>query len=157
MNIITLGVFDVLHVGHIKLLKFCKSLGNLTVGLNTDEFTLSYKGRKPIMNYEERMATLLELDFIDKVVPNDESTGSIKPLLKGIDLIVVGSDWATKDYMKQVGLNWDWLEKHNIGICYYPRSFKMSTTMIKERIKNGKSVFILFFLKKVLKIIYKYL
>jgi len=137
MNIITLGVFDVLHVGHIKLLKFCKQLGNVTVGLNTDEFTLSYKGKKPVMNYKERKATLLELGLVNRVVPNDQAMGSIKPLLKDIDLIVVGSDWATKDYVGQIGVTWDWLERHNIGICYFPRNLNMSTTLIKERVKNG--------------------
>jgi glycerol-3-phosphate cytidylyltransferase len=131
MNILTCGSFDLLHAGHIKLLKFCRELGETTIGLNTDEFILKYKGKKPIMSYEERKETLEELEY--KVVPNDQKTGNIKPLLKFTDLIVVGSDWAIKDYLGQVGLTWDWLEKHNIGICYYPRSFPMSTTEIKKR------------------------
>ena len=135
MNVITIGSFDVLHTGHIKLLKFCKQLGNTIVGLNTDDFIIKYKGKPPIMSYSERKATLEELDF--NVVPNDQLTGSVKPILKDIDLIVVGSDWAVKDYVGQIGVDWDWLEKHNIGICYYPRSLDMSTTKIKERIKNG--------------------
>jgi len=136
MEIITLGVFDVLHAGHVRLLKFCKQLGNVVVGLNTDEFVYSYKKKYSVMNYQERKTILEELGY--KVLPNDQRRGSIKPLLKGIDLIVVGSDWALKDYIKQIGLDWKWLEKHNIGICYYPRSLDMSSSKIKERIKCQK-------------------
>ena len=139
MNIITLGVFDVLHVGHVRLLKFCKSLGHLTVGLNTDEFTMRYKHSPPTMNYKERKCMLKELGFIDRILPNDEPDWTIKPLLKDIDLIVVGSDWAVKDYVGQIGVDWKWLEKHSIGICYYPRSLDISTTKIKERIINDNS------------------
>ena len=105
--------------------------------MNTDEFTYSYKGKYPTMDYTERKLTLLELGLVDRVIPNDQSTGSIKPLLKGIDIIVVGFDWATKDYMKQIGLSWDLLEKKNIAVCFFPRNLKMSTSMIKERVKNG--------------------
>ncbi len=74
-----------------------------------------------------------------RVIPNDQRTGGIKPLLKGMDLIVVGSDWAVKDYVGQIGVTWKWLEEHEIGICYFPRHLDMSTTKIKERIrsKNG--------------------
>ena len=136
MNIITLGAFDVLHAGHLKLLKFCKGLGDCIVGLNTDSFMEGYKG-KPTMKYKERKDMLEELGFV--VVPNHQSSGSIKPLLKKykIDLIVVGSDWAIKDYVGQIGVNWEWLEEHGVGICYYPRNLNMSTTLIKERVKNG--------------------
>jgi len=136
MNIITLGVFDVLHAGHLRLLQFCSKLGNVTVGLNTDEFVVKYKGKPPVMNYKERKDVLELLGY--KVISNDQKTGGIKPLLKGIDLIVVGSDWAIKDYVGQIGVDWPWLEKNNIGICYYPRSLKMSTSMIKERVKCQK-------------------
>lgn len=137
MRVITLGTFDVLHAGHIKLLKFCRELGELTVGLNTDEFIKKYKGKYPIMTYEERKETLKELGFVDRILPNDQESGGIKPLLKGIDLIVVGSDWAVKDYTGQIGVDWEWLEDNGIGICYYPRSFNMSTSLIKDRILNG--------------------
>lgn len=135
MKIITLGTFDTLHAGHIRLLKFCQNIGETVVGLNTDEFVTSYKGKPPVMTYSERETILKELGY--KVVPNDQGTGSIKPLLQGIDLIVVGSDWAVKDYVGQIGVTWEWLEENGIGICYFPRTLKMSTSMIKERIKNA--------------------
>jgi glycerol-3-phosphate cytidylyltransferase len=111
-------------------------LGETVIGLNTDVFVKKYKGKPPIMSYEERKTILNELDY--KVVPNDQKDGNIKKVLleHKIDLIVVGSDWAVKDYVGQIGVDWNWLEEHNIGICYYPRTLDMSTTKIKERIKR---------------------
>ncbi len=58
MNVITLGTFDLFHLGHLKLLKRCRDFagehGVVTVGLNTDEFITRYKGKPPVMSYEER-------------------------------------------------------------------------------------------------------
>ena len=138
MKVVTLGTFDILHAGHIKLLKFCKELGETIVGLNTDEFVLKYKGKKPIMSYEERKETLKEFG-IGSILPNTQASGDAKGVIleSGASFIVVGSDWATKDYVGQLGITWDWLEENNIGICYFPRSLPISTSLIKERIKNG--------------------
>lgn len=138
MKVVTLGTFDILHAGHIKLLKFCKELGEVVVGLNTDDFVLKFKGKKPIMSYEERRETLKEFG-IDMILSNTQEGGDAKGVIlaSGASFIVVGSDWATKDYIGQIGVTWEWLEENNIGICYFPRSLPMSTTIIKERVKNG--------------------
>jgi cytidyltransferase-like protein len=137
MKVITLGTFDILHAGHIKLLKFCKELGETIVGLNTDEFVARYKGKPPIMTYDERKLVLEE--FGVRVIPNDQVSRGILPILEAErpNLIVVGSDWAVKDYVGQIGVTWRELEELGIGICYFPRSLNMSTSLIKERVKNG--------------------
>jgi len=137
MNIITLGTFDLLHYGHIRLIKNCLNIGDeVYVGLNTDEFIEKYKGKRPIMSYEERLQSLLELDYITNVIPNDQKDGSAKSVIleSNANLIVIGSDWARKDYVGQLGLDWDWLDKHNIGICYLNYTDGISTTEIKKRI-----------------------
>lgn len=136
MRVITLGTLDLLHAGHLDLLRMCRNMGYVIVGLNTDEFVEKYKGKKPVMSYEERKDMLEAVGLVDEIVANDQSSGSAKELIKasGADVIIVGSDWARKDYVGQLGLDWDWLEENGIGIYYYPRKRKMSTTLIKGRI-----------------------
>ena len=140
-NVITLGTFDMLHIGHIKLFKRCKELclnGHVIVGLNTDEFIEKYKGKKPIMTYSEREQMITELGIVNFIVPNNQPDGSIKDILidQKVDLIVIGSDWFRKDYLKQIGITIEWLEENNISLCYVPYTGGISTTDIKKRLTN---------------------
>jgi len=135
MNVITVGTFEILHYGHIKLFDRCLDLagdGLFTIGLNTDEFIEKYKGFKPVMNYGEREKALEY--FSDNIIANSQKSGGIKDILNDIDLIVIGSDWARKDYLSQIGLDWDWLDERGIGICYLNYTHGISTTEIKKRI-----------------------
>jgi glycerol-3-phosphate cytidylyltransferase len=139
MNVITLGTFDCLHIGHIKLLQKCKQVagpGKVTVGLNSDQFILDYKGKTPIMNYKERMEVILQLKLVDSVMKNSQLYGDAKQIIldSKSDLIVIGSDWGRKDYLKQLGLDWDWLDEHGIGLMYVNYTPGISTTEIKKRI-----------------------
>ena len=73
--IFTNGCFDILHLGHIELLKFCKDLGNVIVGLNSDTSIRKLKGvSRPIFNQYERKALLESIKFVDQVVIFDEET-----------------------------------------------------------------------------------
>ena len=140
MQIITLGTFSMLHRGHMVLFKKCRELGSwVTVGLNTDEFVTKYKGKPPTMTYQERYDTIMETDMVDEVIPNDQASGNAKDIIlkSGAKLIVVGSDWAVKDYVGQLGINWDWLDRHGIGICYLNYTKGISTTELKRRIHDN--------------------
>lgn len=135
MRIITLGTFDLVHIGHLKLLNKCARLGCVTIGLNTDEFIEKYKGNPPIMTYGERLSTL-RMVCDCQILPNSQEDGSAKGVIlkSKAELIVIGSDWARKDYVGQLGLDWDWLDDNGIGICYLNYTKDISTTKIKERI-----------------------
>lgn len=139
MKVITLGTFDMLHAGHLKLFKKCLQLGDLVVALNADSFVERFKGKRPIMSYTERKEMLLETGLVDRVVRNTQTDGNAKKLIidSGADLIVVGSDWARKDYLGQLGVDWDWLDKHRIGICYVNYTNGISTTEIKRRLDEN--------------------
>lgn len=140
MNVLTLGTFDLLHYGHIRLLKKCREFagkdGLVSVGLNTDEFIKKYKGSYPVLSYEERFRSIDELDMVNGIIPNDQLSGDAREVIKnsGADLIVIASDWGRKDYLAQLGINWDWLDRQGIGVCYVNYTHGISTTEIKRRL-----------------------
>ena len=130
------GTFDLFHAGHVELLRRCSELGAVTVSLNTDEFIEAYKGRKPVISYEERAKVLDACRYVDRVVPNIGGNDSriaidlVKP-----DLIVIGSDWARRDYHAQMSFTQEWLDDRGIGLCYIPYTRGISTTDIKTRMR----------------------
>ena len=127
--------FDLLHAGHVAFLNRCAEFGRVVVSLNTDEFIAAYKGRPPVMSYQERAAVLLGLSSVSDVVPNRggaDSTIAIEDV--NPDLIVIGSDWARRNYYEQMGFDQDWLDARGIGLCYVPYTKGISTTDIKSRL-----------------------
>ena len=107
-KIFTNGCFDVVHRGHIELLKFCKSYGRVIVGLNSDESVRKLKGpSRPIFSQKDRKFLLESCKYVDKVIIFDEETPlelikEIKP-----DIIVKGGDYTEdqvvgKDFCKSV-------------------------------------------------------
>ena len=136
VSVYTGGTFDLLHSGHVNFLRRCSELGEVTVALNTDEFIEAYKGKPPVMTYSEREAVLLGLRYVSKVVPNmggaDSriSIDSVSP-----DIVAIGSDWARKDYYKQMMFSQDWLDERGIALLYIPYTSGISTTQIKGRLK----------------------
>lgn len=139
MNVLTIGTFDILHYGHIELFKKCKQLsGNdkFVVGLNTNHFIETYKGKSPVMSYAERFQSIDVLEICDLILPNDQKDGTCKELIldSKCKLIVIGTDWIRKDYLKQIGVETEWLEKYGISLCYVPYTNSISTTELKNRI-----------------------
>lgn len=134
----TFGTFDLVHYGHSNFLKQCKKIADkVIVCLNTDEFIKEYKGSYPILNYEERKRTLLDLKYVDEVIPNRDGYDS-KPTILSInpDILAIGSDWAIKDYYKQMNFTQSWLDEKDILLIYITYTSGVSTTEIKKRIKN---------------------
>jgi glycerol-3-phosphate cytidylyltransferase len=128
------GTFDLPHKGHYRLLKRAAEIGIVVVALNTDEFIESYKGRPPILSYEERKEALLACRWVDQVVPNVGGADSkIAIEMVQPDYIIIGSDWARRDYYLQMGFSQDWLDKRGIGLIYVPYTEGISTTDIKNR------------------------
>jgi glycerol-3-phosphate cytidylyltransferase len=135
MIIYTGGTFDLFHKGHVNLLQWCRSIGEeVVVSLNTDEFIYSYKGKNPIVSFQERKEVLLACKYVDRVIPNYAGADS-KPSILSImpNIIVIGSDWAKKDYYSQMGFDQEWLDMNGIGLCYVPYTPGISTTNIKGR------------------------
>lgn len=134
------GTFDLFHVGHLNLLKRCHQLAGLTgqvvVSLNTDEFIYKYKNKYPVISYEDRKAILESCKYVHSVIENSGEEDSKKSILfaGAIDIVAIGSDWAKKDYYKQMNFTQDWLDEQNISLIYIPYTKKVSSTMIKTQL-----------------------
>jgi glycerol-3-phosphate cytidylyltransferase len=136
-KVYTGGTFDLFHRGHVNFLRQCREIGNyVVVSLNTDDFIERYKGKPPIMNYDERKEVLLSCRYVDEVIPNTDGEDS-KPAILTIQpkFVIIGSDWAKKDYYKQMNFTQKWLDDNNIILVYLPYTENISTTLIKEKLK----------------------
>ncbi len=137
-KVYTGGTFDLFHKGHVNFLRQCKEIGDhVTVSLNTDEFIYRYKGEYPIISYEERKEVLLSCRYVDRVIPNTEGEDS-KPTILDVNpkFIVIGSDWAKKDYYKQMNFTQQWLDDNGYVLIYIPYTDSISTSLIKEKLKS---------------------
>lgn len=136
LRIYTGGTFDLFHRGHVELLKRCAELGSVTVSLNTDSFIADYKGKPPVMTFDERRDVLLGCKYVDAVIPNFGGADS-RPAIDFVkpNFIVIGSDWAKRDYYKQMQFTQEWLDERGIGLVYVPYTEGVSSTDIKARLR----------------------
>lgn len=135
LTVYTGGTFDLFHRGHVNFLQRCKEIGEVTVALNTDEFIWEYKNKMPIMTYTEREEVLIACRYVDRVIPNFGGANS-KPSIELIqpDIIIIGSDWARRDYYAQMQFDQDWLDERGIALCYIPYTDGISSTKVKGRL-----------------------
>ena len=126
-RVITYGTYDLLHYGHINLLRRARERGDyLIVALSTDESN-AVKGKKSYFPYEKRKALLEAIRYVDLVIPEEnweQKAADIR--LYHIDTFVMGDDWEGKfDYLKEY-----------CEVVYLPRTPEISTTQIKLELKE---------------------
>ncbi|MBR1392897.1 MAG: glycerol-3-phosphate cytidylyltransferase [Ruminococcus sp.] len=127
-RVITYGTYDLLHYGHINLLKRARELGDyLIVVLSTDEFNWNSKQKKCYFSYEKRKQLLEAIRYVDLVIPEENWEQKISDVqLYKADVFVMGDDWKGKfDFLK------DYCE-----VVYLPRTPEISTTQIKKDLEN---------------------
>lgn len=127
-RIITYGTFDLLHYGHINLLRRAKEQGDyLIVALSTDEFN-KLKGKKAFFDYSKRKMLLEAIRYVDLVIEENswkQKREDIK--LYHVDAIVMGDDWRGKfDDLQDI-----------CEVIYLPRTPEVSTTNIKKELKEN--------------------
>lgn len=127
-RVITYGSFDLLHYGHINLLKRAKELGDyLIVCLSTDEFNEREKHKKAYFSYEKRKMLLEAVRYVDLVIPEESWEQKITDIHEyHVDVFAMGDDWEGK---------FDFLEKEGVEVVYLPRTPEISTTQIKQDLK----------------------
>ena len=137
------GTFDLFHSAHVRFLKACRRIagddGEVVVALNTDAFIEAYKGNSPVMSFDERKEVLLGCRYVDDVIANIGGADSKPSILQVLpDFVVIGDDWARKDYYAQMQFSREWLDQHNIQLIYVPYTPGISTTDLKARISARK-------------------
>ena len=124
-KILTYGTFDLLHVGHIRLLKRAKELGDyLIVGLSTDEFN-EMKHKSSFLPYEQRKEILEAIKFVDLVIPEtccEQKNSDVKEHSAGV--FVMGADWEGE---------FDFLKDHCV-VVYLSRTHDISTSILKTKL-----------------------
>ena len=126
-RVITYGTFDLLHYGHINLLKRAKQLGYyLIVDLSTDEFN-AVKGKKSFFDYKKRKSLLEAIRYVDLVIEEKNWEQKISDIQKyEINIFAIGDDWSGKfDYLKEY-----------CEVVYIQRTPEISTTKIKKSLKG---------------------
>ena len=129
-KVITYGTFDLLHYGHVNLLRRAKEYGDyLIVAISTDEFNSQSKGKHCFFSYEQRKKLVEAIRYVDLVIPEeswDQKINDVKEFK--VDTFVIGDDWKGKfDFLK------DYCE-----VVYLPRTPEISTTQIKEELSGKK-------------------
>jgi glycerol-3-phosphate cytidylyltransferase len=122
-NVLTYGTFDLLHYGHIEILRRAKEFGDrLIVGLSTDKFNET-KGKKCVFDFDKRRALLESIRYVDEIIPEDNWEQKIQDIKNfKIEVFVMGDDWAGKfDFLKP-----------SCEVIYLPRTKEISTTMLKS-------------------------
>lgn len=127
-RVITYGTFDLLHYGHINLLKRAKAFGDyLIVGLSTDDFN-KLKGKTAFFTYEQRKTLLEALRYVDLVIPEETWEQKKKDVKEyHIDVFVMGDDWDGK---------FDFLKDEGVDVVYLSRTPEISTSDIKKELKK---------------------
>jgi glycerol-3-phosphate cytidylyltransferase len=126
----TTGVFDMFHIGHLNILKNAKeNCDYLIVGVSTDELVDTYKHKKPIIPFEERIEIVRAIKYVDEVVPQ-VSMDKYKAWeeLK-FNRLFHGSDWKGSDMYNEIESK---LKKVGVELIFFPYTKGTSSTLLNE-------------------------
>ncbi|MGI6736553.1 MAG: glycerol-3-phosphate cytidylyltransferase [Anaerovoracaceae bacterium] len=127
VRVLTYGTFDLLHYGHIRLLKRAKALGDyLIVAISTDEFN-AVKHKKAYHNYATRKEMLEAIRYVDLVIPEENWEQKRSDVIDyKVDIVVMGSDWKGSDKFECL--------RDLCQVVYLDRTEGISTTKIKQEL-----------------------
>jgi len=129
----TTGVFDLFHVGHLRLLNRAKSkCDRLIVGVSTDELVEEYKRKKPVIPFEERAEIVSALKCVDEVVPQKHRDKVAAYHEIKFDIMFVGSDWKGSDLFNEVESE---LAGHGVDVVYFEYTNNVSSTSLQSTLQ----------------------
>lgn len=135
----TCGVYDLFHVGHLNLFERCKEMCDiLIVGVCNDDYVRKIKNKEPVINENDRLRIVKAIKSVDEAYLVDIDTTNDKNLALEkfkFDVLFSGDDWKGTERYKKTEEDF---RKRNVSIEYLPYTKNVSTTMIKEKLKNTK-------------------
>lgn len=137
MKVLTIGTFDLFHEGHIKLFRAADKLadgGLVIVGVNSDEFVEQYRGKPAVLPYETRAAVVGSNRYVSWVHSNEDAGFTLIKRVRP-DILLIGSDWAVRDYYEQIGMSQRTLDQYEILLVYVPYTKGVSSTKLREGLK----------------------
>ena len=132
-RVITYGTFDLLHYGHINLLRRAKALGDyLIVVISSDEFNWNEKHKKCYFTYEQRKALVEAVRYVDLVIPEESWSQKRTDVHEyHVDTFVMGDDWKGK---------FDFLKEEGVEVVYLPRTPEISSSKMKKDLYDANAV-----------------
>lgn len=130
----TTGVFDMFHIGHLNILKRAKEQCDyLIVGVSTDEVVETYKHKRPVIPFEERIAIVEAIRYVDKVVPQISMNKMEAYNAFKFDALFHGSDWKGSNMYEKIVADF---EKVGVDVVFLPHTDGISSTIIREKVNK---------------------
>ena len=124
------GVFDLFHIGHLNIIKNASAMcDRLIVGVSTDELSLQIKGKKPVIQFEERIEIVRSLKYVDIAVPQEEINEIGDWEKYHFHRLFKGDDW--RGHQKWIRLEQEFKTK-NVEVIYFPYTKKTSSTKLSK-------------------------
>lgn len=136
-RILTIGTFDLLHVGHVELFKSMYAHGDVYVAVNSDEFVERFKGRRPVIPQGDRIEMVGSIYWVKMAFLNFGDEYALK-VIDDVqpDMLAIGDDWKDKDYLGQLHVTKEQLiERHLWPIWYIERTRGVSSSEIRKRLQ----------------------
>jgi len=129
----TTGVFDLFHIGHLRLLQRAKSkCDRLIVGVSTDELVMKYKNKKPVIPFEERIEIVSALKCVDEVIPQTHRDKIAAYHEIKFDVMFVGSDWKGSELFNKVEAE---LAGYGVRVIYFDYTNTVSSTSLQSTLQ----------------------
>ncbi len=130
----TTGVFDMFHIGHLNILKRAKEQCEyLIVGVSTDEVVETYKHKRPVIPFEERIAIVEAIRYVDKVVPQASMDKMEAYKALNFDALFHGSDWKGSDMYEKIVADF---KKVGVDVVFLPHTDGISSTIIRKKVNK---------------------
>ncbi|KPJ56626.1 glycerol-3-phosphate cytidylyltransferase [Parcubacteria bacterium DG_74_2] len=135
----TTGVFDLFHIGHLDILRSARSLCDfLIVGVTTNEL-VSYKHKKAVIPFKERLEIVRSIQYVDLAIPQYSMNKFMAWEKLKFNIIFVGDDWYSTDKWKEFE---EQFKKVDVKIIYFPYTKGTSSTLINEILKRERTEFL---------------